>query len=549
MLPHENSSPRADDDGERGRRGGSSSNSIITTANSIMAEVDFDKNVTSLYDAIGKSDWDKASHACRCNPIEAKTWVVRRDYESREGADGEGNILWRFLPLHSACARRPPSSFVIDLLNAYPYAARAKDESGMYPIHYACGNRASKSVIEELVARFPRALHEADPQGMLPLHYIAQWGPSEDGVVELLMNVYAEGALALNNEGMSPLDLCKEANYDDWETVFAVMEEKVKDLHCIGKRMELVVPRDIEARREGSLVTSTTEVRSDTISPISSSVSLTELSLSRSRLPSGGRRSRDIEVYCQDSLVSPTKPFPRLRKERSLSQSRRSSSRDHSKWEPPSINNDARDEISTPRSISNDNCATPRSRSMRADLSIESLTLNPSHDNRLGIASSLVSPRYCDKITPRSSGRGCSSLVSPRTPRSSGRGGFNSGLQTPRSSRSVVFHFTNDSIPSSHDMTLPPPPPPSPALVNNHLFLDEENMGQLQVVNHVLHDNMDAHYQAHLAKENMELRAKLASYEMIEAENSQLRAKLAKMQEVQIELSRMVEIFGGLTRM
>jgi hypothetical protein len=85
--------------------------------------------------------------------------------------------------------------------------------------------------------------------------------------------------------------------------------------------------------------------------------------------------------------------------------------------------------------------------------------------------------------------------------------------------------------------------------VNNHLFLDEENMGQLQVVNHVLHDNMDAHYQAHLAKENMELRAKLASYEMIEAENSQLRAKLAKMQEVQIELSRMVEIFGGLTRM
>ena len=215
-----------------------------------MAEVDFDRNVTSLYDAIVKSDWDKASHACRHSPIEAKTWVVRRDTERRKGAGGDGDILWRFLPLHSACARRPPLKFVIDLLNAYPDAARAKDESGMYPIHYACGNRASKSVIKELVECFPRALQEADPKGMLPLHYIAQWGPSEDGVVELLMDVCAEGALALNSESMSPLDLCKEANYDDWGKVLAVMEDKVTDLRRIGKRMELGVPREIEARLE-----------------------------------------------------------------------------------------------------------------------------------------------------------------------------------------------------------------------------------------------------------------------------------------------------------
>ena len=37
-----------------------------------MTEVDFDRNVTSLYDddAIVMSDWDKASHACRHSPIE-----------------------------------------------------------------------------------------------------------------------------------------------------------------------------------------------------------------------------------------------------------------------------------------------------------------------------------------------------------------------------------------------------------------------------------------------------------------------------------------------
>ena len=43
-----------------------------------MPEVDFDVNVTDLYDAIGRSDWNSASVACRIDPVEAETWVVRR---------------------------------------------------------------------------------------------------------------------------------------------------------------------------------------------------------------------------------------------------------------------------------------------------------------------------------------------------------------------------------------------------------------------------------------------------------------------------------------
>jgi hypothetical protein len=74
-------------------------------------------------------------------------------------------------------------------------------------------------------------------------------------------------------------------------------------------------------------------------------------------------------------------------------------------------------------------------------------------------------------------------------------------------------------------------------------------MAQLQVMNRLSKENMDEKYQDYLAKENMELRAKLAEYEMMKAENTHLRAKLAKTQEVQIELSRIVELFGGLTRM
>lgn len=207
-----------------------------------MHEVDFDIN-SPLYDAIGTSDWDAASHACQCNPIEAETWVVRRDGEpkNKEGYEDDDpaatdNILWRFLPLHSACARRPPPSFLRDLLEAYPEAASLKDASGMYPLHYACGNRASKHVIEQLIECFPQAVRESDPQGMLPLHYIAQWGPSEDGIVEALLGVFAKGVMVLNEDRMSPVDLCGEGNFDGWEDVLDLCVRSAKIVKRVAKK-------------------------------------------------------------------------------------------------------------------------------------------------------------------------------------------------------------------------------------------------------------------------------------------------------------------------
>ncbi|KAL3807500.1 hypothetical protein ACHAXA_009252 [Cyclostephanos tholiformis] len=67
-------------------------------------------------------------------------------------------------------------------------------------------------------------------------------------------------------------------------------------------------------------------------------------------------------------------------------------------------------------------------------------------------------------------------------------------------------------------------------------------MNQPQVSNHHLSlENTKSYHQGSLAKENLELRARLVKYEMMEAENARLRAKLAKMEEVQMELSRIVE--------
>ena len=369
-----------------------------------MPEVDFDVNVTDLYDAIGRSDWNSASVACRIDPVEAETWVVRRGKNDNDEVDDDetsSTILWRFLPLHSACARQPPSSFIYDLLKANPMAASVKDASGMYPLHYACGNRASKGVIKQLLDCFPQASKEADPQGMLPLHYIAQWGQSESGIVELLLDVYAEGVTALNGEGISPLDLCRDGNYDEWEEVLSLME---------GSRLEE------SSRRKDSLV-----------SP---------------------------EIIRDKSTKSPSVP-------------KRSPSPSESNREE-TVQYDARDEIATPRSRYESSTA-PQSSSRQPTRMM--ITSNHSSTAGIGtklhtISCSLISPRYHEMKTPRSSGKG-SFTFQQRTPRSCSSAertvefdfdNIESTTQSKDGSRSQESNYSSYSSQSSHRV-----PPPSPS--------------------------------------------------------------------------------------
>ena len=50
-------------------------NVLLSSANSALRQVDYDEDVTPLYEAIGKSEWDKA--ASLINSQDAATWVVR----------------------------------------------------------------------------------------------------------------------------------------------------------------------------------------------------------------------------------------------------------------------------------------------------------------------------------------------------------------------------------------------------------------------------------------------------------------------------------------
>jgi ankyrin repeat protein len=186
-------------------------------------EVDFGSNITALYSAITSCRWSDAVRAAEETPEEAKTWVVRR-YDDEDGEDGENEIMWRFLPIHSACARQPPASVLTALLNAYPDGAKCVDDQGMYSLHYACGNQASREVIRMLLMQFPGAAKLRDPRGMLPIHYLSCWGPSSISVVDMILVANRDVGNVKDEDGNTPLDLAMEGEYDDHDAVVAALK-------------------------------------------------------------------------------------------------------------------------------------------------------------------------------------------------------------------------------------------------------------------------------------------------------------------------------------
>jgi len=193
-------------------------------------EVDYGKNLTALYKSITDQDWSRAITFCKKYPKQAATWVVRH-YEEEDDDDTEAeskDIMWRFLPLHSACARQPPTAVIAALLAAYPDAAKCVDDQGMYALHYACGNQATRDVIRQLLVGFPEAAMIADPRGMLPIHYVACWGPSSVAVVNMLMVTNSQVASALDADNNTPLDLALEGDYPEKDTVVEALQKWIK---------------------------------------------------------------------------------------------------------------------------------------------------------------------------------------------------------------------------------------------------------------------------------------------------------------------------------
>jgi ankyrin repeat protein len=177
-------------------------------------EVDYDKNITQLYYAISHSKWEEALDAVHHNPHEAMTWVVRY-HPGKKKKDPTKSVMWRFLPLHSACARDPPSQVIEALLKAYPEGVQCPDNQGMVPLHYACSNQASRDVVRRLLVAYSPAAQIPDPRGMLPLHYLACWGPSTIRVLDMLVVAYRDALHRQDQEGKTPLDLAMDGDNEE----------------------------------------------------------------------------------------------------------------------------------------------------------------------------------------------------------------------------------------------------------------------------------------------------------------------------------------------
>jgi len=201
-----------------------SPSTMMTSVEPSSLQVDYDVNITDLYQAICNCDWDLAVESVRKSPEEARTWVVRHYADESEEEEEEKEIMWRFLPIHSACARDPPAYVISALLKAYPDGAHCVDDQGMYALHYACGNQASREVIRLLLVANSMAAKCADPRGMLPIHYLACWGPSSVSIIDMVMVANRDVGKAQDNDGNTPLDLAMEGDYPERNQVVVVLK-------------------------------------------------------------------------------------------------------------------------------------------------------------------------------------------------------------------------------------------------------------------------------------------------------------------------------------
>jgi len=267
--------------------------------NPSLLEVDYDKNLTELYKAITDQDWEEAVKVCQNDPVQAATWVVRH-YDDDTVDKSEQEVMWRFLPIHSACARQPPASVVAALIKAYPDGPRCIDDQGMYALHYACGNQANRDVIRQLLVSCPEAARLADPRGMLPLHYLACWGPSSVSLIDMMLVSNREVALARDDEGNTPLDLAMDGDYNEKDEVIEVLrrwlgEDSLFDMesHDSSKRSRSMSQssKAVSARTVNSVLLQEEQEEKRDDSSYASSVQASAAVESQSRRSRGIRKS------------------------------------------------------------------------------------------------------------------------------------------------------------------------------------------------------------------------------------------------------------------
>ena len=121
-------------------------------------------NEMMLHKNLSESNWSSALDALYEKPHSASIWIINRH--------------GRTLPLHAAILYGAPSHVTIEILKAFPNAAREKDLQGRLPIHIAASISAitmtvdGEHVINELVREFPESLWVEDESGRTAMELV-----------------------------------------------------------------------------------------------------------------------------------------------------------------------------------------------------------------------------------------------------------------------------------------------------------------------------------------------------------------------------------------
>jgi hypothetical protein len=108
---------------------------------------------SELFKALQMREWGNALDCLHRKPAEAKTWIYR------ETDFPHSQLMWKVLPLHAALAIGAPAYVILELLQAYPDAARKWDSNRSLPIHIAANridlDDGGERILHKLLKAFP----------------------------------------------------------------------------------------------------------------------------------------------------------------------------------------------------------------------------------------------------------------------------------------------------------------------------------------------------------------------------------------------------------
>lgn len=147
---------------------------------------------------IQTAKWEEADFAARTDPL-AICWKVK------VGDFYEDEISSKVLPIHIACQRQPPVSFIKTMHEIHQQGfLTAESAYKRLPLHIACMSKAPNDTISKMIQLCGGAAKKKDALGRLPLHYACK-SPSMDSVVIQLLKQYPGAVNVADKQGFLPL--------------------------------------------------------------------------------------------------------------------------------------------------------------------------------------------------------------------------------------------------------------------------------------------------------------------------------------------------------